>query len=157
MPQIFGFCFSDIARLDMPAHILHLLDSPRGYSPALCLLSHFTEISSSIDLAEVIRKLVRGKSLNKSVSWLKTLDSSWHDAFIQQCLANDELKMAWDAVKAFNLDQSYSEVGKMYKKQRIDELGRKDCWGRAAFVAGSDTDLQVEKPLLWFNATILST
>lgn len=106
-------------------------------------MSHFRGIYNDIGPLEIIKKVINGSSFNESIAWLKTLDESWRDVFIQECLEVDKVKLAWDAIKAFNLEDRYEYVRKLRQRQTIHKLVATHLWGRAFVVADKDVDLQV--------------
>ena len=62
--------------------------------------------------------------------------------YVDQCLAQDRLKSAFQAVQNFGLVEEYPNVEAMYRQKTVGKLLGKRLWAVASKVVGNDVALQ---------------
>ena len=136
--------------VDLVAYIRSLFECHSTHTPALSLLIHFEDLSSHFDVMEIAKKLVKGNSMDKSMSWIQSLDERYRHEIIRMCQSENKWKLAWTVAKALNLDKDYSHVHLQLRKESIQKLIKKQNWQIAVSLAEDSEELQVSSHRVCF-------
>ncbi len=81
--------------------------------------------------------------MDKSMSWIQSLDDRYHHEIIRMCQSENKGKLAWTVAKALHLEQDYSHVHLQLRKESILKLIKKQNWQIAVSLAEDSQELQV--------------
>eukprot|EP00210_Caulerpa_lentillifera_P003112 g2974.t1 len=140
---IFNFTIQDFNLMDLVSYVLDLLSSNDTFAHGLALISNTLGLNNYLDLKAIIRILIRHKSYNKLIEWIGSLDSQYHSLFIEECINNGRLKLAWIGTKAFDLSEVYGFTERLSKEQTLRRLMHQKLWGPAMELAEDNQELQV--------------
>lgn len=143
MCGIFDFSVEDFDLMDLLSYTLDLLNKGDTFTQGITLMSSLTGLDKYLDLRGIIKIVIRHRSYNNLIEWVKTLDVEFQCCFIEECIHRGRMKLAWIATKALNLTADYGFTERMYKDQTVKKLVHQKLWGPAMEVAEDCQELQL--------------
>eukprot|EP00803_Ostreobium_quekettii_P003285 evm.model.scf_241.7 EVM.evm.TU.scf_241.7 scf_241:68723-91161(+) len=140
--QTFDIQSGDVSRPSLIQYIERLLEDKSTRVTGVGLIMHFKGIEQHFPIAKLLSVLVSDGSEGLAMRWATNLGVDYQCTLVEECIAKDRTKAAFQAVNRFGLAARFPSVERTYMEKTIRHLLKKSLWGLAAVFAGKDGQLQ---------------